>query len=173
MNEVNRKPAYTVAELASTRQPVSTRKLADHHGARGRGWAQPFAMCGVGRGRSAADWPLNHVFNQLPLYYAVGQIMAFLASLPQGDVDMHNSLTAPCRAEIPPFVPCEHHTSDGLYADAVYTLPAALSRSHAIISVCTDLRATGPPPRATPPRPPRYRPRRPLRAWRRAWRRAC
>ena len=37
MNEINRKPAYTVTELAST--PASTRKLADHHGARGRGWA--------------------------------------------------------------------------------------------------------------------------------------
>ena len=36
MNEFNRKPAYTVSELASGRQHQEN--PADHHGARGRGW---------------------------------------------------------------------------------------------------------------------------------------
>ena len=38
MNEISRKPAHTVAELASARQHQG--KLADHHGARGGGGYQ-------------------------------------------------------------------------------------------------------------------------------------
>ena len=36
MNEISRRPAHAVAELASTRQHQA--KLADHHGARGGGY---------------------------------------------------------------------------------------------------------------------------------------
>ena len=42
MNEMSRKPAHTVTELASARQHQE--KLADHHGARGGGYVQTAVM---------------------------------------------------------------------------------------------------------------------------------
>ena len=37
MNEISRKPAQTVAPWPNLQAPVSNKKLADHHGARGGG----------------------------------------------------------------------------------------------------------------------------------------